>query len=77
MNFTTGRSAFVVRILLHETDLNEDREENQKHALNGREVETKLDGFKKLTAMLNFQNIVCKIREEPLNVRLKMSKNKK
>ena len=77
MNFMTRRSAFVVRILLHETDLNETREENKKHALNVREAKTKLDGFKILAAMLNFQNIVCKIREEPLNVRLKMSKNKK
>ena len=54
MNFKTGRSAFVVRTLLHETDLNEAREENQKLALNGREMKKKLDGFKKLTAMLNF-----------------------
>ena len=77
MNFKTGRSAFVVRTLLHETDLNEAREENQKLALNGREDKKKLDAAKKLTAMLNFRNICCKIGEDTLNIRLRMLKNKK
>ena len=77
MNFKTGRSAFVVRTLLHETALNEAREENQKLVLNGKETRKMLDGFKKLTAMLNFRNIGCKIGEDTLNVRLEMLKNKK
>jgi len=77
MNFKTGRSAFVVHTLLHETDLNEAREQNQKLAVNGREARKKLDGAKRLTAMLNFRNIGCKIGEDTLNVRLKMLKNKK
>ena len=64
MNFKTGRSAFVVRTLLHKTDLNEAREENQKLALNGREAKKKLDAAKKLTAMLNFRNIGCKIGQD-------------
>ena len=74
MNFKTERSVFVVWTLLHETDLNDTREENQKLALNGRETKNKLDGFKKLTATLNFRNIGCKIGEDTLNVRLEMLK---
>ncbi len=77
MNFKTGRSVFIVCTLLHETDLNEAREANQKMAQNGRETRKKLDSAKKLTAMLNFNNIGCQIGEDTLNVRLKMLQKKR
>ena len=72
-----GGWLLFVRVLLYKTDLNEAREENQELALNGREAKKKLDCYKKLTALLNFQNIGYKIGEDTLNVRLENLYNKK
>ena len=77
MNFKTGRSAFVVRTLLHETDLNEARETNQKLAQTGRDTRKKFDSAKKFTAMLNFNNIGCQIGQDTLDVRLKLLRKKR
>ena len=76
MNFKTGGSAFAVCTLLHETDLNETRETNQKLAQSGRDTRKKLDSVKKLTAMLNFNNFGCQIRQDTSDVRLRMPRKK-
>ena len=76
LNFKTGRSAHVARALLHESDILEAREQNQKSAIKGKEAKEKLDKAKKLTAMLNFRSFGCKIGEDSLQARLKMAKNK-
>ena len=76
LNFKTGRSAQVARALIHESDILEAREENQKSANRGKELKDKLDKAKKLTAMLNFKTFGCKIGEDSLKARLKMAERK-
>ena len=76
LNFKTGRSAHVARALLHESDILEARERNQKSARQGKEAKEKLDKAKKLTTMLNFKSFGCKIGEDSLDARLKMSEKK-
>jgi len=77
LNFTVGRSAEIARRLLHESDLCEAREANQKLAKQGKIARQKLETAKKLTAMLNFNNIGCKVGEDSLKIRLEMAKKKK
>ena len=76
LNFRTGRSAQVARALIHESDILEAREKNQKSANRGKELKAKLDKAKKLTAMLNFKSFGCKIGEDSLKARLKMAERK-
>ena len=77
LNFSVGRSAEVARRLLHESDLSEAREANQKLAKQGKIARQKLENAKKLTAMLNFNHIGCKVGEDSLKLRLEMAKKKK
>ena len=76
LNFRTGWLAQVARALIHESDILEAREENQKSANRGKELKAKLDKAKKLTAMLNFKTFGCKIGEDSLKARLKMAERK-
>ena len=76
LNFRIGRSAHVARALLHESDILEAREDNQKNANKGKEAREKLEKAKKLTAMLNFKSFGCKIGEDSLQARLKMAAKK-
>jgi len=77
LNFSVGRSADIARRLLHDSDLREAREANQKLANKGKQARNKLDAAKKLTAMLNFNNIGCRVGEDSLKLRLDMARKKK
>ena len=77
LNFSVGRSADIARRLLHDSDLREAREANQKLANKGKQARNKLDAAKKLTAMLNFNNIGCRVGEDSLKLRLEMARKKK
>ena len=58
LNFSAGRAADVARRLIHDHDIQEAREARQK-----------LENANKLTAMLNFNTIGCKVREDSLKIR--------
>ena len=77
LNFSTGRAADVARRLIHDHDIREAREANLKLASKGKEAKQKLENAKKLTAMLNFNSIGCKVGEDSLKIRLDMAKKKK
>jgi len=77
LNFSTGRAADVARRLIHDHDIREAREANQKLASKGKEAKQKLESAKKLTAMLNFNTIGCQVGEDSLKIRLEMAKKKK
>ena len=77
LNFSSGRAADVARRLIHDHDIREAREANQKLASKGREAKQKLEQAKKLTAMLNFNTIGCKVGQDSLKIRLDMAQKKK
>ena len=77
LNFSTGRAADVARRLLHDHDIRQAREENRKLADKGKEARDKLLQVKKLSAMLNFNYIGCKVGEDSLKVRLEIARKKK
>ena len=77
LNFTSGRAADVARRLLHDHDIRHAREANQMLARKGKEARDKLLQTKKLSAMLNFNHIGCKVGEDSLKVRLEMARKKK
>ena len=76
LNFSVGKSAEVTRRLLHGSDLSEAREANKNLAKQGKTAREKLENAKKLTAMLNFNYIGCKVGEDSLKLRLEMAKKK-
>ena len=67
----------VARRLIHDHDIPETREANKKLAEKGKLAKKKLEEAKKLTAMLNFNTIRCKVREDSLKIRMEMAKKKK
>ena len=77
LNFTAGRAADVARRLIHDHDIREAREANQKLASKGKEARQKLENTKERTAMLNFNTIGCKVGEDSLRIRLDMAQKKK
>ena len=77
LNFSSGRAADVARRLIHDHDIREAREANQKLASKGREAKQKLEQAKKLIAMLNFNTIGCKVGQDSLKIRLDMAQKKK
>ena len=77
LNFSAGRAADVARRLIHDHDIREAREANKKLASKGKEAKQKLESAKKLTAMLNFNAIGCKVGEDSLKIRLDMAKKKR
>ena len=77
LNFSTGRSAAVIESLLHDADLQKVREVNKKKADKGKDAKVKLEDAKKLTAMLNFNTIGCRVGDDSLKVRMKIAQKKK
>lgn len=77
LNFSTGRSAAVIQSLLHDADLQKVRQINKTKADKGKDAKSKLESAKKLTAMLNFNTIGCKVGEDSLKVRMKIAQRKK
>jgi len=77
LNFSAGRAAEVARRLIHDHDIREAREANKKLAEKGKVAKKKLEEAKKLTAMLNFNTIGCKVGEDSLKIRMEMAKKKK
>jgi len=77
LNFSAGRAAEVARRLIHDHDIREAREANKKLAEKGKLAKKKLEEAKKLTAMLNFNTIGCKVGEDSLKIRMELAKKKK
>ena len=77
LNFSAGRAADVARRLIHDHDIREAREANKKLASKGKEAKQKLESAKKLTAMLNFNAIGCKVGEDSLKIRLGVAPQKR
>ena len=77
LNFTSGRAADVARRLLHDHDIRQAREANRMLAQKGKEARDKLLQTKKLSAMINFNHIGCKVGVDSLKVRLEMARKKK
>ena len=77
LNYSTGRSAAVIETLLHDADLRKIREINKRKADKGKAAQEKLDAAKKLTAMLNFNTIGCRVGDDSLKVRMKIAQKKK
>ena len=77
LNYSSGRSAAVIETLLHDVDLQKVRERNKEKADKGKATKEKLDNAKKLTAMLNFNTIGCRVGEDSLKVRMKIAQKKK
>ena len=77
LNFSAGRAAEVARRLIHDNDIREAREANKKLAEKGKLAKKKLEEAKKLTAMLNFNTIGCKVGEDSLKIRMELAKKKK
>ena len=77
LNYSTGRSAAVIESLLHDVDLQKVREVNKLKAQKGKATKEKLENAKKLTAMLNFNTIGCRVGDDSLKVRLKIVQKKK
>ena len=63
MTFKTRRSVFVVWALLHETDLNEARQSNQKLALNGGEARKNLMMSRNRHSCLTLETSVVKLEK--------------
>ena len=76
LNFKIGRASHVARTLLHESDILHAHEENKKSVEAGKKWKEKLEGKKKLSAMLNFKAFGCRIREDSLKARLAMAEKK-
>ena len=76
LNFKIGRASHVARTLLHESDILHAREENKKSVEAGKKWKEKLEGSKKLSAMLNFKAFGCRIGEDSLKARLAMAEKK-
>ena len=77
LNYSSGRSAAVIETLLHDADLRKIREINKRKADEGKAAQEKLDAAKKLTAMLNFNTIGCRVGDDSLKVRMKIAQKKK
>ena len=77
LNFSTGRLAAVIQSLLHDADLQKVRQINKTKGDKGKDAKSKLESAKKLTAMLNFNTIGCKVGEDSLKVRMKIAQRKK
>ena len=77
LNFSIIRAADVARRQIHDHDIREARKANQKLASKGKEARQKLENAKKITDMLNFNTIGCKVREDSLKIRLDMAQKKK
>ena len=74
LNVSVGRSTDIAQRLQDNSDI---REANQKLASKGKQARNKLDNARKLTAMLNFNNISCNVGEDSLKLRFEMTRKKK